>query len=142
MFLEKNTVSSRKERRRRFRVSGSMGAVSAPSADSPFFHAACSPMDYSPIATDLASVFVEADDTSNSSTAASRRNVYIHTEEDDDELQSDSDESDNGLIRAPVELPSFELPSLSPSRSSSSSSMVFPVAKRRASASAVYDSRG
>ena len=136
MFLEKNSVSSQKERRRRFRISGSIGGVSAPS-DSPFFPAACSPMDFSPVAADLARVFVEekADDSSNSSTG--KRNVYIHTEEEDEEESVLEEAEDTGLEPPVVS----GLPSLSPSRSSSCSSIGFPLAKRRASESAVFDWR-
>lgn len=140
MFLEKKTVSCKKQRRR-FRISGSIGGVSAPS-DSPYFHAACSPMDYSPVRADLASVFVEVDDLSNSSTAASRRNVYIHTEEEADDEEWIEDEGELNDQEVGLEMPPGEsgLPSVSPSRSSSCSS-IFPVAKRRASAFAVLESR-
>ena len=131
-------MSSQKDRRGSRRMRSGFGTASLPS-DSPFFQAACSPMDYSPVGVvaDLTRAFIEEDDcSSGSSGAASRRGVYIHTEDDnegDDDgyLDDGSDDSHHLVFSKPEPLESG-----SPSRSSSASSIYIP-SKRRASMSAV-----
>lgn len=147
MFVEKScpsiSFSSQKGRRdhRRWRSSGNSSMMS----DSPFFQSAMSPMDFSPVGlvADLARVFIEEvqdDSCSGSSGAASRRGVYINTEDDceygaEDHLDDDSDDANQMDHVFPVLLSAHES-GTTPSRSSSSSSFFMP-AKRRASMSAV-----
>lgn len=150
MFAEKacsSAFSSQKNRRgtRRWRSSGG-GNCSMPS-DSPFLQAggaACSPMmDYSPVGgvvADLARVFIEEahdDSCSGSSGVASRRGVYINTEDDqaENEMDNEDDSDDNRMDK--YFFPLGQQVSGSPSRSSSASSFFLP-AKRRASMSAVH----
>ena len=147
MFIERCSLSSQKDRRssRRFRAGLSIGAgpASLPS-DSPFFQASTSVhMDYSPIGVvaDLARVFEDNhhhppnDDSSSggSSSAVSRRGaVYINTDDDGDALDDDEEdynpeENDIGLGKLmheehPQSAGHF-LPSESPSRASSSTSI-------------------
>lgn len=137
MFMERCSLSSQKDRRssRRFRAGLSIGAgpASLPS-DSPFFQASTSiHMDYSPVGVvaDLARVFEDHnhpphDDSSSGGSAVSRRGaVYINTDEDSG--CDDHEEEDIGLVKLMQEesTSSHFLPSESPSRASSSSS-IFP----------------
>lgn len=93
-------------------------------------------MDFSPVGgvvADLARVFIEevhGDDSCSGGSAASRRGVYINTE--DDAEDGDYSDSDHKIFHA-----HHESISGSPSRSSSASSYYVP-AKRRASMSAVH----
>lgn len=128
-FCEKHSMSSQKERR----TFG--GNASICGGDSPFFQAACSPMDYSPVGVvaDLARVFVDEEAHDDSSSGASRRTVTINTSEDDLSYDDDGDDIDDGhyLLFRGSQLPE-EASDKSPSRSSSSSS-ILPPRKRRAS---------
>ena len=137
MFMERCSLSSQKEgNSRRFRAGLSIGAgpASLPS-DSPFFQASTSVhMDYSPIGVvaDLARVFADHnlpphDDSSSGGSAVSRTGgaVYINTDEDSGCDEDDEDEIGLGKLIQEESLTSHFLPSESPSRASSSSS-IFP----------------
>jgi hypothetical protein len=129
MFVERRSLSSNKVKTR------SYDSSNVYNMDSPFFNAAGSPMDYSPvgIVADLARVFIEEETTgddsnSGSSGAASLRTVgNILTEEDDG--YSSSDDGHSLLFKRQLSEEHS-----SPSRSSSSSSLFIPP-KRRASLS-------
>ena len=142
MFMERCSLSSQKDRRdsRRFRAGLSIGAGSASiPSDSPFFQSS-SCMDFSPIGVvaDLARVFEDHhaphDDSSSggSSSAFSRSRgaVYINTDDDNsggdpleyDDQDIDYSPEDIGLGKL---VNHQDLPSESPSRASSSSS-IFP----------------
>jgi hypothetical protein len=117
-FCERHSMSSHKERR----TYG--GNASICGSDSPFFQAACSPMDYSPagVVADLARVFIEDAAHDDSSSGGSRRTVTINTSEDDLSYDDEEDIDDGHylLFRRPEESPS-------------SSSSIVPARKRHVS---------
>lgn len=118
-FCERHSLSSQKEQRQ----------ASICGADSPFFQAACSPMDYSPagVVADLARVFGDEETHDDSSSGASRRTVAISTSEED--LSYDEEDADDYLLFRNYLSPAAED---SPSRCSSASS-ILPPRKRRVS---------
>lgn len=127
-FCERHSMSSQKEHRKKFAAAN----ASMCGADSPFFQAACSPMDYSPagVVADLARVFGDEETHDDSSSGGSRRTVTISTSEEDLSYDDDEDEDDGHYLLFRTYLsPTGED---SPSRCSSASS-VLPPRKRRVS---------
>jgi hypothetical protein len=125
-FCERHSLSSQRPPRRTF---GGMNS-SICGADSPFFQAACSPMDYSPagVVADLARVFGDEETHDDSSSGASRRTVTISTSEEDLSYDDEEEYDDGHRLLFKNNLTIEE----SPSRSSSASSAL-PPRKRRVS---------